>query len=104
MSSYIMLLCVITVHNSIENHPPLVLIYFSSSSFLSFFPPSAPGTNKKRLREYHYHCACGITQLAECSAKLKWPAIVLFKMFLRWFFANKKLIITLRTWNFGDLT
>ena len=30
--------------------------------------------------------------------------IVLFKMFSRWFFANKKLIITLRTWKFGDVT
>ena len=29
---------------------------------------------------------------------------VLFKMFSRWFFANKKLIITLRTWKFGDVT
>ena len=31
-------------------------------------------------------------------------SIVLFKMFSRWFFANKKLIITLRTWKFGDVT
>ena len=30
--------------------------------------------------------------------------IVLFKMFSRRFFANKKLIITLRTWKFGDVT
>ena len=30
--------------------------------------------------------------------------IVLFKMFSLWFFANKKLIITLRTSKFGDVT
>ena len=33
-----------------------------------------------------------------------WRAIVLFKMFSRWFFANKKLIIAFRTWKFGDVT
>ena len=30
--------------------------------------------------------------------------IVLFKMFSRWFFANKKIIIMLRTSKFGDVT
>ena len=30
--------------------------------------------------------------------------IVLFKIVSRWFFANKKLIITLRTSKFGDVT
>ena len=32
------------------------------------------------------------------------PNIVLCKMFSRWFFANKKLIITIRTSKFGDVT
>ena len=30
--------------------------------------------------------------------------IVLCKMFSRWFFANKKLIMTIRTLKFGDVT
>ena len=31
------------------------------------------------------------------------PYIVLFKMFSRWFFANKKFVITFRTSKFGDV-
>ena len=30
--------------------------------------------------------------------------IVLFKMFSRWFFANKKIFMTIRTLKFGDVT
>ena len=33
-----------------------------------------------------------------------WRFIVLVKMFSRWLFANKKLIITLKTSKFGDVT
>ena len=43
-----------------------------------------------------------IFRLVYCTLVCR--CIGLFKMFSRWFFANKKLIIMLRTWKFGDVT
>ena len=72
-------------------------------------------TRKKTTQIYEYQLHGHILKSENSSkylgvttdSKLCWNDhidIVLFKMFSRWFFANKKLIITLRTWKFGDVT
>ena len=45
-----------------------------------------------------------MNKMAIDSVELDIHSIVLCKMFSRWFFANKKLIMTIRTLKFGAVT
>ena len=66
--------------------------------------------NDKKKKKKKIPCIISIIHVCYCINYLFYktnefnPSIVLCKMFSRWFFANKKLIITIRTSKFGDVT
>ena len=60
------------------------------------------------LRAHDLQIPDSILNVTESPALTTWPSvtiyIVLFKVFSRWFFANKNLITALRTLECGDVT